>query len=111
MACATGTSQARSAVSRRSQYLLAADRLASTVSRAYYAAYQAMWAALGDAPRAEGWRQGRLSTILYAAIGSLPHIRLRVRACWSRSASGSGDSTSSASGLITMRVTFCGRVR
>ena len=38
------------------QYLLAADRLASTVSRAYYAAYQAMWAALGDAPRAEGWR-------------------------------------------------------
>src|SRR5207244_5038219 len=42
------------------QYLLAADRLASTVSRAYYAAYQAMWAALGDAPRAEGWRHGAI---------------------------------------------------
>ena len=42
------------------QYLLAADRLASAVSRAYYAAYQAMWAALGDAPRAEGWRHGAI---------------------------------------------------
>jgi hypothetical protein len=39
------------------QYLLAADRLASTVSRAYYAAYQAMWAALGDPPGTGGrWR-------------------------------------------------------
>ena len=42
------------------QYLLAADRLASAVSRAYYAAYQAMWAALGDPPRAEGWRHGAI---------------------------------------------------
>jgi uncharacterized protein (UPF0332 family) len=40
------------------QYLLAADRLASAVSRAYYAAYQAMWAALGDPPHSEGWRHG-----------------------------------------------------
>jgi hypothetical protein len=40
--------------------LLAADRLASAVSRAYYAAYQAMWAALGDPPRAEGWRHGAI---------------------------------------------------
>ena len=32
------------------QYLLAAYRLASAVSRAYYAAYQAIWAALGDPP-------------------------------------------------------------
>jgi hypothetical protein len=39
------------------QYLLAADRLASAVSRAYYAAYQAMWAALGDPPGTGGrWR-------------------------------------------------------
>ena len=42
------------------QYLLAADRLASAVSRAYYAAYQAMWAALGDPPRGEGWRHGAI---------------------------------------------------
>jgi hypothetical protein len=39
------------------QYLLAADRLASAVARAYYAAYQAMWAALGDPPATGGrWR-------------------------------------------------------
>jgi len=37
------------------QFLLAADRLASAVSRAYYAAYQAMWAALGNPP-GPGWR-------------------------------------------------------
>ena len=42
------------------QYLLAADRLASAVSRAYYAAYQAMWAALGDPPRAPQWRHGAI---------------------------------------------------
>ena len=42
------------------QYLLAAGRCASAVSRAYYAAYQAMWAALGDPPRAEGWRHGAI---------------------------------------------------
>jgi hypothetical protein len=42
------------------QYLLAADRLASAVSRAYYAAYQAMWAALGDPPRGELWRHGAI---------------------------------------------------
>ena len=38
------------------RYLLAAGRLESAVSRAYYAAYQAMWAALGDPPRREQWR-------------------------------------------------------
>lgn len=39
------------------QALLAAERLASAVSRAYYAAYQAMWAALGDPPGTGGrWR-------------------------------------------------------
>ena len=42
------------------QYLLAADRLASAVSRAYYAAYQAMWAALGDPPRDDRWRHGAI---------------------------------------------------
>jgi hypothetical protein len=42
------------------QYLLAADRRGSAVSRAYYAAYQAMWAALGDPPRGEGWRHGAI---------------------------------------------------
>ena len=42
------------------QYLLAADRVASAVSRAYYAAYQAMWAALGDPPRAPQWRHGAI---------------------------------------------------
>ena len=41
-------------------YLLAADRSASALARAYYAAYQAMWAALGDPPRAEGWRHGAI---------------------------------------------------
>jgi len=39
------------------QSLLADERLASAVSRAYYAAYQAMWAALGNPPGASGrWR-------------------------------------------------------
>lgn len=42
------------------QYLLAADRLASSVSRAYYAAYQAMWAVLDDPPQGEGWRHGAI---------------------------------------------------
>ena len=42
------------------EYLLAADRAASALARAYYAAYQAMWAALGDPPRAEGWRHGAI---------------------------------------------------
>ena len=40
------------------EYLLAADRRASALARAYYAAYQAMWAALGDPPRGEQWRHG-----------------------------------------------------
>lgn len=38
------------------RYLLAAGRLESAVSRAYYAAYQAMWAALGDPLRGGQWR-------------------------------------------------------
>lgn len=42
------------------QYLLTADRLASAVARAYYAAYQAMWAALDDPPQADGWRHGAI---------------------------------------------------
>lgn len=42
------------------QYLLAADRRASAVARAYYAAYQAMWAALGAPPHTDGWRHGAI---------------------------------------------------
>ena len=42
------------------EYLLAADRVASAVSRAYYAAYQGMWAALDDPPRGELWRHGAI---------------------------------------------------
>jgi hypothetical protein len=43
------------------QYLLNAGRLASAVSRAYYAAYQAMWAALGDPPGTGGrWRHAAI---------------------------------------------------
>lgn len=38
------------------RYLLAASRLESAVSRAYYAAYHAMWAALEDPPRSGQWR-------------------------------------------------------
>ncbi len=38
-----------------------AGRLASAVSRAYYAAYQAMWAALGDPPGPGGrWRHAAI---------------------------------------------------
>jgi len=37
------------------QYLLAADRLASAVSRAYYAAYQAMWADRPEMQDAAKW--------------------------------------------------------
>ena len=42
------------------EYLLAADRWARALARASYAAYQAMWAALGDPPRAAGWRHGAI---------------------------------------------------
>jgi uncharacterized protein (UPF0332 family) len=43
------------------QYLLAADRFASAVSRAYYAVYQAMWAALGDPPdTGSRWRHAAI---------------------------------------------------
>jgi hypothetical protein len=42
------------------EYLLAADRVASAVSRAYYAAYQGMWAALGDPPHGELWPHGAI---------------------------------------------------
>lgn len=39
----------------------AAGRLASAVSRAYYAVYQAMWAALGDPPAPGGrWRHAAI---------------------------------------------------
>lgn len=36
--------------------LLVADRRESAVSRAYDAAYQAIWAALGDPPKGGQWR-------------------------------------------------------
>ena len=43
------------------QYFLDAGHLASAVSRAYYAAYQAMWAALGDPPGTGGrWRHAAI---------------------------------------------------
>jgi uncharacterized protein (UPF0332 family) len=51
------------------RYLLAAQRLASAVSRAYYAAYQAMWAALGDPPKDGQWKH----------IGIISHF---VRGYW-----------------------------
>jgi uncharacterized protein (UPF0332 family) len=38
------------------RYLLAAGRLDSAASRAYYAAYQAMWAALNNPPSGGQWR-------------------------------------------------------
>lgn len=38
------------------RFLLHAGRLESSVSRAYYAADLAMWAALGDPPRGGQWR-------------------------------------------------------
>lgn len=43
------------------QVLFAAGRFASAVSRAYYAAYQAMWAALDDPPRPGAqWRHSAI---------------------------------------------------
>ncbi len=50
------------------EYLLAADRSASALARAYYAAYQAMWAVLGDPPRVEGWSHG--ATLHHVVRGS-----------------------------------------
>jgi uncharacterized protein (UPF0332 family) len=50
-------------------YLLAAGRLESAVSRAYYASYQAMWAALGNPPSGSRWRH----------IGIISHF---VRGYW-----------------------------
>ena len=51
---------ARLATARRSlndaRYLRDDGRFESAVSRAYYAAYQAMWAALGEPPKAGQWR-------------------------------------------------------
>ena len=38
------------------RYLLVGGRLERAVSRAYYAAYQAMWSALGDPPSGGQWR-------------------------------------------------------
>jgi uncharacterized protein (UPF0332 family) len=68
------------------QYLLTAGRLESAVSRAYYAAYQAMWAALGDPPKGSQWRhigiisyfvRGRWLEPAYpqAGPGLLEHLR------------------------------------
>ncbi len=51
------------------RFLLAAGRLESAVSRAYYAAYQAMWAALGNPPGGSQWRH----------IGIISHF---VRGYW-----------------------------
>ncbi len=50
-------------------FLLHAGRLESAVSRAYYAAYLAMWAALGDPPGSSQWRH----------IGIISHF---VRGYW-----------------------------
>lgn len=69
------------------QYLLAAGRLGSAVSRAYYAAYQAMWAALGEPPNSRQWRHlGIISHFvrgywfdpahLQTGPGLLEHLRL-----------------------------------
>ena len=68
------------------QYLLTAGRLESAVSRAYYASYQAMWAALGDPPKGSQWRhigiiryfvRGRWLESAYsqAGPGLLEHLR------------------------------------
>src|ERR1051325_2444741 len=51
------------------RYLLDVGGAESAVSRAYYAAYQAMWAALGDPPRGGQWRH----------IGIISHF---VRGYW-----------------------------
>ena len=67
-------------------YLLTAGRLESAVSRAYYAAYQAMWAALGDPPKGGQWRhigiikhfvRGQWCEPTYPVIGPglLEHLR------------------------------------
>ncbi len=55
------------------RYLLAAECFASAVSRAYYAAYQAMWAALEDPPAGGRWRH----------LGMISHC---VRGYWCASA-------------------------
>jgi uncharacterized protein (UPF0332 family) len=68
------------------RYLLTTDRLESAVSRAYYAAYQAMWAALGNPPKGGQWRhigiishfvRGRWLEPIYpqAGPGLLEHLR------------------------------------
>lgn len=51
------------------RFLFDTGRLESAVSRAYYAAYHAMWAALGDPPRGGQWRH----------IGIISHF---VRGYW-----------------------------
>jgi len=66
------------------QYLLAADRLASAVSRAYYAAYHAMWAALGDPSRAEGGRHRAIINHFVRGYWCVPMHPPMVQACWSR---------------------------
>lgn len=42
------------------KHLLSVGRWASAISRAYYCAYQAMWAALGDPPQANQWRHAAI---------------------------------------------------
>ena len=69
------------------RFLLAAGRLESAVSRAYYASYQAMWAALGDPPSGGQWRHlGIISHFVRGhwfepahpqrGSGNLEHLRL-----------------------------------
>jgi uncharacterized protein (UPF0332 family) len=69
------------------RYLLAAGRFESAASRAYYAAYQAMWAALGDPPSGGQWRHlGIISHFVrgywftpthpHTGPGLLEHLRL-----------------------------------
>lgn len=55
------------------QFLLAAGRFTSAVSRAYYGAYQAMWAALGDPPGPSGrWRHEAIINHFVRGSWALP---------------------------------------
>ena len=85
------------------EYLLSADRLASAVSRAYYAAYQGMWAALGDPPRGELWRHGAIINHFVRGYWFAPTHPATGPGLLDPCASGSAGSMSSASTWITTR--------
>ena len=55
--------------------LLANEDFRGCVSRCYYAAYQAMWAAVGEPEKKPRWEHSALSRLLFVVIGLTLKLR------------------------------------